>query len=93
MRGFITMFPDGVPSEILNPLIALFERVIGGYSGKDLSGLVFYKHVLEAMHTQSLLEIVSDLERQEIVGRSFYDDSSILITDLDFLKRLLKGES
>lgn len=87
------MFPDGVPSEILNPLIALFERVIDGYSGKDLSGLVFYKHVLEAMHTQSLLEIVSDLERQEIVGRSIYDDSSILITDLDFLKRLLKGES
>jgi hypothetical protein len=45
------------------------------------------------MHTQSLLEIASDLERQEIVGRSFYDDSSILITDLDFLKRLLKYKS
>jgi hypothetical protein len=93
MRGFITMFPDGVPSEMLYPLIALIERVVDGYSGKDLSGLVFYKHVLVAMHTQSLLEIASDLERQEIVGRSFYDDSSILITDLDFLKRLLKGKS
>jgi hypothetical protein len=93
MRGFITMFPDGVPSEMLYPLIALIERVVDGYSGKDLSGLVFYKHVLVAMHTQSLLEIASDLERQEIVGRSFYDDSSILITDLDFLKRLLKYKS
>ena len=87
------MFPDGVPSEMLYPLIALIERVVDGYSGKDLSGLVFYKHLLEAMPTEGLLQILSDLERKKIVGQAFSDDSSIQVTDLDFLKQLLESTS
>jgi tetratricopeptide (TPR) repeat protein len=93
MREYIITFPDGIQSARLYPISAIIERVLDGYSGKDLSGLIFYKQVLQAMHTDNLSEILSELERKEIVGQAFYDDSSILMTDLDFLKRLLKDKS
>ena len=93
MRDYMMKFPDGIQNQRIYPLSALIDRVLDGYSGKDLSGLVFYKHLLEAMPTEGLLQILSDLERKKIVGQAFSDDSSIQVTDLDFLKQLLESTS
>jgi hypothetical protein len=91
MREYILMFQNGIQSSRRYPLIALIDKVLDGHSESDLLGLTFYKQALESMESQDLSEVVFDLERQEIFGQIFYDDSGFQTTDLDFLKQLLNG--